>query len=317
MSNIKLVYFTRISPNSSARTAKIDSIIIHHMASTALNIERCGAEFARKERKASSNYGVGSDGRIGLYVDESRRAWTSSNWQADNRAVTIEVQNSTKGPNWEVSDAALAATIDLCADICRRNGIPRLNYTGDKKGNLLMHKWFAATGCPGPYLGGKFPYIAAEVNRRLGATDTNAGSKQETAAPSGALAVGDTITLTADANYTTGKAVPAWVRKKTLYVRNVTVENITFSIYKTGAITGIVNRKYVSGGSTAPTATTLAVGDKITLATDANYTTGKAVPAWVRNMTLYVRKVSGDNITFSIYKTGAVTGVVNRKYVKK
>ena len=162
----KLVDYTKISPNSSARTAKIDTITIHHMAGN-LSVESCAAVFQSTSRKASSNYGIGSDGRIGLYVDESRRAWTSNSMENDRRAVTIEVANDGGAPDWHVSDKALASLIDLCVDICQRNGIERLNYTGDTTGNLTMHKWFAATSCPGPYLGGRFPYIAAEVNKRL------------------------------------------------------------------------------------------------------------------------------------------------------
>lgn len=167
MSNSSLVNYTKLSPNCSTRTAKIDKITIHHMAGN-LSVETCGNVFATTSRQASSNYGVGSDGRIGLYVEEKNRAWTSSNRDNDNRAVTIEVANDGGAPDWHVSDKALQATIDLCYDICKRNGIARLNYTGDKSGNLTMHKWFASTLCPGPYLGGKFPYIAEEVNKRLG-----------------------------------------------------------------------------------------------------------------------------------------------------
>ena len=168
MSNSSLVTYTRISPNSSPRTAKIDKITIHHMAGTG-SVEACGAIFAKSSRGASSNYGVDNHGHVGLYVDESRRAWTSSNRENDDRAVTIEVANDEIGGNWHVSDKALETTIELCADICKRNGISKLNYTGDKSGNLTMHKWFAATTCPGPYLESKFPYIAEEVNKRLGA----------------------------------------------------------------------------------------------------------------------------------------------------
>lgn len=185
MSNSKLVNYTKISPNSSARTAKIDKITIHHMAGN-LSVEACANCFATTSRQASSNYGVGTDGRIGLYVDESRRAWTSSNRDNDNRAVTIEVANDVNGGNWHVSDKALAATIDLCVDICQRNGIKKLNFTGDKTGNLTMHKWFANTLCPGPYLESKFPYIADEVNKRLGVTvESNKDeTKVETTTPS-------------------------------------------------------------------------------------------------------------------------------------
>lgn len=168
MSNSKLVNYTKISPNSTnPRNHKIDKITIHHMAGN-LSVETCGNVFAPKSKKASSNYGVGSDGRVGLYVDEANRAWTSSNAANDHRAVTIEVANDGGAPNWHVSDKALEKTIELCVDICKRNGIPRLNFTGDKTGNLTMHKWFAKTTCPGPYLESKFSYIAEEVNKRLG-----------------------------------------------------------------------------------------------------------------------------------------------------
>lgn len=166
MSNSSLVNYTKISPNSSARTGKISKITIHHMAGN-LSVETCGNVFQNTSRQASSNYGIGTDGRIGLYVDESRRAWTSSNRENDNVAVTIEVANDSREPDWHVSDKALESLIALCVDICQRNGIEKLNLTGDKTGNLTMHKYFAATECPGKYLESKFPYIAQEVNKRL------------------------------------------------------------------------------------------------------------------------------------------------------
>ena len=169
MSNSPLVEITKISPNSSPRSMKIDRITIHHMAVVA-SAEACGAGFQPKSREASSNYGIGKDGEVGLYVDESRRAWTSGNRINDDRAVTIEVSNSAKGGNWPVSDKVYAKLIDLCVDICQRNGIKKLNYTGDTSGNLTMHKWFANTACPGPYLEERFPDIAAKVNARLGAS---------------------------------------------------------------------------------------------------------------------------------------------------
>ena len=172
MSNSSLICYTKISPNSNnPRNKKISKITIHHMAGN-LSIESCGAEFASPERKGSSNYGIGTDGRIGMYVEEKNRAWTSSSASNDNMAVTIEVANDVKGGNWHVSDKALASLINLCTDICKRNGIEKLNFTGDKNGNLTMHKYFAATECPGAYLESKFPYIADEVNKRLNAKNT-------------------------------------------------------------------------------------------------------------------------------------------------
>lgn len=180
MSNSKLVCYTKISPNSTnPRNHKIDKITIHHMAGN-LSVETCGNVFAPASRQASSNYGIDSDGRVGMYVSEMNRSWCTSSRENDHRAVTIEVANDEIGGNWHVSDKALTKLIDLCVDICQRNGIEKLNYTGDKSGNLTMHKWFANTNCPGPYLESKFPYIAAEVNKRLG-VETAPTTKVESA----------------------------------------------------------------------------------------------------------------------------------------
>ncbi|MBR5552716.1 MAG: N-acetylmuramoyl-L-alanine amidase [Clostridia bacterium] len=173
MSDSSLVCYTKISPNSTnPRKGKISKITIHHMAGN-LSVERCGQVFADPQRKASANYGIGSDGRIALYVSEKNRAWTSSSAENDNVAVTIEVANDVTGADWHVSDKAMASLIDLCADICTRNGIKRLEFTGNKSGNLTMHKYFAPTACPGPYLESKFSYIANEVNKRLGENGTS------------------------------------------------------------------------------------------------------------------------------------------------
>lgn len=165
MSNSSMVVYTKISPHrTSPRNHKIDKITIHHMAGNA-SIEACGNVFQKK--RASANYGIGSDGRVAMYVEECDRSWASSNAANDHRAVTIEVANSKSGGDWPVSDKAMESLIALCVDICRRNGIERLNFTGDKTGNLTMHKYFAATACPGPYLESRFRYIAEEVNKRL------------------------------------------------------------------------------------------------------------------------------------------------------
>ena len=173
MSNSSLVNYIQLSPNFTPMSNKKNEIIvIHHMAGK-LSVEQCGAVFAPTSRKASSNYGVDGDGRIGLYVEEKNRSWATSSKACDSKAITIEVANSVVGGNWAVSDKALSSLINLCVDICKRNGIKQLNYTGDKRGNLHMHRWYAATGCPGEYLGSKFPYIAREVNKRLNGNITS------------------------------------------------------------------------------------------------------------------------------------------------
>ena len=168
MAYSKLVNYINLSPNCNApRNNRINKITIHHMAGN-LSVEQCGNIFANRNRQASSNYGIGSDGRVGLYVDEANRSWCSSSPDNDHQAITIEVANDVIGGNWHVSDVALAKLIDLCVDICERNNIDRLVFTGNASGNLTLHKYFAATMCPGPYLESKMPYIAQEVNRRLG-----------------------------------------------------------------------------------------------------------------------------------------------------
>ena len=170
MSNSSLVCYTKISPNSTnPRNNTIKKITIHHMAGN-LSIEECGNLFANPSRQASSNYGIGTDGRVGLYVQEKNRAWTSGSPDNDNQAITIEVANDGGAPDWHISDKALASLINLCVDICKRNGIAKLNYTGDATGNLTMHCFFQATACPGPYLKSKFTYIANEVNKKLTAS---------------------------------------------------------------------------------------------------------------------------------------------------
>ena len=180
MSNSPLVNYVKISPNkNSPRNHKIDTITIHHMAGN-LSVETCGNLFASSSRQASANYGIGSDGRVGMYVEEKDRSWCSSSGANDHRAITIEVANDQIGGQWHVSDTALEKLIELCADICKRNGIPKLNYTGDTKGNLTMHKWFTATACPGPYLESKFPYIAEQVNQRLGGSGGEAAKPDDT-----------------------------------------------------------------------------------------------------------------------------------------
>ena len=177
MSNSSLVDYVKISPNkTSPRNHKIDRITIHHMAGN-LSVETCGNVFAPSSRQASANYGIDSDGRVGMYVDEKDRSWCSSNKANDHRAVTIEVADDVIGNGWHSSDKAMNKLVELCADICRRNGITRLNYTGDTNGNLTMHKWFASTDCPGAYLESKFPWIAEQVNKKLSGEDKKEESK--------------------------------------------------------------------------------------------------------------------------------------------
>lgn len=174
MSNSSLVNYVALSPNHSGpRNHKIDTISIHCMAGN-LTVEQCGRIFANPNTEASSNYGVDSDGRIGMYVEEKNRSWCTSSAANDNRAITIEVANTVGYEPYPISDAAYKSLINLLVDICKRNGIPKLLWKADKsligkvsEQNMTVHRWFAAKSCPGNWLYQHHGQIAADVNKRL------------------------------------------------------------------------------------------------------------------------------------------------------
>jgi hypothetical protein len=147
--NSPLATYTRISPNrNSPRNQPITKITIHHQAGVN-SVEGFGNIVASPARGMSANYAIGNDGRIGLFCPESDRSWCSSSPWNDHRAITIEVSNSAYGDEsgWPVSEAAYNSLIKLCVDICKRNGIKKLNFTGDKNGSLTYHYMFAPTAC--------------------------------------------------------------------------------------------------------------------------------------------------------------------------
>ncbi len=179
MSNSPLVGYTKISPNkSTSRNHKIDTITIHCMVGQ-LSVETLGNVFAPASKQASSNYGIGSDGRIGMYVEEKDRSWCSSNVANDNRAITIECASDTTHP-YAINDRVHKALIELCTDICKRNGIKELKWKADKsfigqpdKQNMTVHRWFANKSCPGDYIYNRLGQIASEVNTKLGVSSAD------------------------------------------------------------------------------------------------------------------------------------------------
>ena len=126
-----------------------------------LTAKQCGRVFQASGRGASAHYGVGSDGKIGLYVDEKNAAWADANRTSNHKSVTIEVANSSTGGQWPVSDKSLRLLIKLVADIAKRNNLGKL-IAGK---NLTWHSMYANTTCPGPYLRSKMKYIAQEANK--------------------------------------------------------------------------------------------------------------------------------------------------------
>lgn len=209
MSKSSLTDVTILTNHYSSRNGtKIDKITIHHMAGN-LSVETCGNVF--KNRQASANYGIGSDGRVGCYVLEENRAWSTANPSNDRRAINIELANDGGSPEWHVSDNAINKCIDLCVDICKRNGISKLNYTGNTDGNLTRHNMFMSTTCPGPYLQSKFPYIAEEVNKRLGGVTP---TPTPTPTPSGNTTI-KYIQETLNNRYNTGLVVDGYYGNQT------------------------------------------------------------------------------------------------------
>lgn len=171
--NSALVSYTKISPNKTVpRNAKIDTITIHCVVGQ-LSVETLGDMFAKSSYQASCNYAIGSDGRIGLIVEEKDRSWCSSSKSNDHRAITIECASELKHP-YAVNGNVYKSLINLLVDICKRNGIKELKWKGDKslvgqvdKQNMTVHRWFANKSCPGDYLYDLHSQIAKEVNAKL------------------------------------------------------------------------------------------------------------------------------------------------------
>lgn len=298
MSNSPLVDYTRISPNkNSPRNHKIDTITIHCVVGQC-TVETLGNIFAPTSRQASSNYGVGTDGKIGMYVEEKDRSWCSSNAANDNRAVTIEVASDTKHP-YAVNDRAFAALLDLVTDICKRNGIKKLVWSTKKADrvnhkngcNMTVHRDYANKSCPGDYLYNRHGEIAAEVNRRLGVADTapDAGAAQGVTVYT--VKKGDTLSQIAAKYGTTYQAIAAFNR-----IKNPNVIR--------------VGQKIKIPASAAPAA--LKKGDRVKVLNAVTYD-GKPFRTYYD--TYDVIQVSGARVVIGVGAT--VTAAVNAANLRK
>jgi LysM repeat protein len=298
MSNSPLVDYTRISPNkNSPRNHKIDTITIHCVVGQC-TVETLGNIFAPTSRQASSNYGVGTDGKIGMYVEEKDRSWCSSNAANDNRAVTIEVASDTKHP-YAVNDRAFAALLDLVTDICKRNGIRKLVWSTKKADrvnhkngcNMTVHRDYANKSCPGDYLYNRHGEIAAEVNRRLGVADAapDAGAAQGVTVYT--VKKGDTLSQIAAKYGTTYQAIAAYNG-----IKNPNVIR--------------VGQKIKIPASTAPAA--LKKGDRVKVLNAVTYD-GKPFRTYYD--TYDVIQVSGARVVIGVGAT--VTAAVNAANLRK
>lgn len=176
MTYSSLVDYIQWSPNHSGqRTHKIDRITPHSVVGQAA-VETLGNLFANPARQASSNYGVGYDGKIGCYVPEEYRSWCSSSNANDQRAITIEIATDNYEP-YECNYVAWQSTIKLCVDICKRYGKKKLIWDNDtwilgyepKDDEMILtvHKWFGATSCPNTWIMNHMADLATTVTEAL------------------------------------------------------------------------------------------------------------------------------------------------------
>ena len=225
--NSSMVSYTKLSPNHSGqRTHSIDRITPHCVVGQC-SVETLGNIFLPKSRQASSNYGIGVDGRVGMYVEEKNRSWCSSSNANDQRAVTIECASDSAEP-YAFKDIVYRTLIKLCVDICKRNGKTKLLWLGDKtktlnyspKSNemvLTVHRWFANKSCPGNWMYARMGDLAEKVTAQLGGeTKPTEPAKPTTSA----VKAGDLVTITGSTYYN-GKAIPSWVKKLRWYVYEV------------------------------------------------------------------------------------------------
>lgn len=178
MSNSSLIsakYKAHSNNYSTGRNGRrIEKVTIHHMAGV-LSAKQCGSIFQDGSRGASSNYGIGKNGEIALFVDESNTSYADANWDSNCKSVTIETSNNKTGGDWTVSDKVLSSLIKLITDIFKRNGIKK----AIKGKTITWHSMYSATACPGNYLRSKMDYICNEVNKKLNNSTDSSDKKEE------------------------------------------------------------------------------------------------------------------------------------------
>ena len=284
--NSSLVSITRISPNrNSPRNNTINKIVIHHMAGVC-SIEQFGNIVANPAREMSANYGIGNDGRIILTCPESDRSWCSSSGIIDHQAITIEVSNSAYGDDsgWPISEAAYNSLIKLCVDICKRNGIKKLEYiNGSTSGTLVRHCDIVPTACPGPWIKDHTSDICNKVNAQLNTAPTPEPTTGYIVSLSSGTAIYDAAG---------GKKVSA-IETSTKYtiVEDKKVGYITYGKLKSGVGWVVVKDETPKP---SPSTSSFKTGDLVSIKSGARYYNGGGIPNWVVAEKWYISYISGD-----------------------
>ena len=327
MSNSSLVDCTIISPNkNSPRNHAIDTITIHCVVGQC-SAERIGEIFKPTSRQASSNYGIGYDGRIGMYVEEKDRSWCTSNAANDHRAITIEVASDTTHP-YAVKEKAYAALLDLVTDICKRNGIKRLVWSTDKSDrvnhkngcNMTVHRDYANKSCPGDYLYNLHGEIAAEVNKRLGVATEEPKQEEKQEQTTGKTLYKVQTGAFKNKSNATALEVKLKAAGFDTYVVNVGgLYKVQVGAYSVKANAEAMKKKLVAAGYTDAFITTsggsgtasteIGEGDKVRVKNGAKTYDGGSLASFVYNRDHIVKEISGKRavITYG----GVVVAAVN------
>jgi len=265
-----------------------------------LSLEQFGNIVTTPGRDMSANYAIDKDARVGLFCEEKDRSWCSSSSWNDNRAITIEVSNSLYGDatGWPISDKVYNKLIDLCVDICQRNGIKSLEFTGDTNGSLTFHCMLAQTQCPGPWIKSHVQELCAKVNSRLTAQSTPIKSNEISNTPSTGLTFkeGQLVGISSPALYYTGTSIPDWVKSQKWYISSISGDRAVLGKNEKGDqnIQSPINTKYLIPAGVTPSSYTTNLK-----ATDLIYTTAGGT----------MKGTVGMNGVFTITEEKVVNGI--------
>ena len=335
--NSPLVSYTKLSPNHSGqRTHSIDRITPHCVVGQC-SVETLGNIFYPSSRQASCNYGIGVDGRVGMYCEEKNRSWCSSSNANDQRAITIECASDTNHP-YAFKDIVYNKLIELCVDICKRNGKTKLLWLGDKDKTLAynpaanemvltVHRWFANKSCPGDWMYQRMGDLAAKVTAKLGGATTTEPEKPVSNGTLYRVQVGAySKKENADNQLKAVKAkgFDAFITQVDgLYKVQVGAYSVKANAeaqlakVKAAGFDAFITTKAGTAAS-APVVESLKVGDKVKLQKGAPcYGKSTGFQSWVYDSTLYVREINGSRVVISTLQSGAVTGAVDKKYLTK
>lgn len=354
MSNSPLVNYTRISPNKSINRKYSITRITPHCVVGQASVESLGDIFSIEHKQASSNYGIGRDGRVGMYVEEKDRSWCSSSSDNDNRAVTIECASDTKYP-YTFKTVVYEKLIELCVDICKRNGKNKLIWINNKSEalsyvpapnemQLTVHRWFANKECPGDWLYSRLGDVATLVTNQLNAVveepEKEEPEKEEVKKP---------VQQETNTGLTYRVQIGIFSQQANVDRNKAKLESLGYKVFleKEGNLTkvqiGPFNKSsdanscvqdlkeagyygfvtVVKSATSKPVENavnkdTLSVGDKVRMEYGAPvYGQTYKFYDWVYGSNLIVRGMSGNKIAISTRSNGALTGYVDRKYLRK